>query len=222
MLFTNYAIANNQVVTQAFSRLVTRPDVLFTAADLVSPPESGPTIIVIRRTNPRFQTNGVSGDLAGPGTIGPSFQITYNKVGPIKINYGNQFMDERTSVDGFLWGSFDGTTNAPVIYPNGTDIANLESQVLLSIIPPALTLLQSAPPATTNLTAIGGVPYYQPPFRLSLAPGSPPLPAGLTLSTNGVITVGTLTTTGSFTNTLRITDALERTEDRDYIITIKP
>ncbi len=43
---------------------------------------------------------------------------------------------------GFLWGSFDGTTNAPVVYPNGTSLENLANEAVIQISPP--------PPALPN------------------------------------------------------------------------
>jgi hypothetical protein len=223
-IFTNYAIANNQVVTQIFSRVVSEPDILFSAADIVSAPESGPTIYVLTREFPRFNTNGittgVATPLAGPGTLGPPVEICYNRVGPIRLNSGPQFLDERTSVERYSWGSFDGTTNAPIIYPNGTDIANLESQVLLHISPASLSLPLDFV-GQTNLVASGGVPYYQPPFTLALAPGSAPLPPGMTFS-NGVITVSSLAAGGLSTNTItiRATDNLGNTGDLNYVIKI--
>jgi hypothetical protein len=202
--------------------LVTAPDFVFTAADIVSAPATGPTIFVLRRTVPHYQTNAFTGNLAGPGILGPSIEITYNKVGPIKINVGTQFLDERTSVDGFIWASYDASTNTPIVYPNGTDIANLESQVLLQVYPATL------PPGTVGqtdyivmFTASGGVPSYTPPFSWSLSPSSQPLPTGFTLASNGLLsTVSPLTSGGSFT--IRLTDSLGNTADRDYSITVSP
>jgi hypothetical protein len=53
-----------------------------------------------------------------------------------------------------------------------------------------------------SLTATGGIP----PLIWSLAPGSGPLPTGLSLSATGVIT-GTATAAGSFTFTVQVADA---------------
>ena len=58
-------------------------------------------------------------------------QITFNKVGTTYRNFaGTPFLDETTATRSFIWGSFDGSTNAPIIYPSGTSIQNLERQVL--------------------------------------------------------------------------------------------
>ena len=41
------------------------------------------------------------------------------------------FLTEETAFKkGFLWGSFDGSTNDPIVYPQGTSIRQLEAQVL--------------------------------------------------------------------------------------------
>lgn len=222
--FTNYAIANNQVVTQGFSRVVSEPDIVFRAADIVSDPATGPIVFVYRRQNPRYTTNGTATALAGPGILLPPFDITFNKVGPIKLNVGPQFLDERSSADYFVWGSFDGTTNTPVIYPSGTSIANLENEVLLQISPATLPAgFVGQTNYTATFSAWGGVPAYQSPFTWSLSPDSAGLPPGLALSSNGAIsTVGSLTQSGAFPVIIRLTDSVGRTADREYVITINP
>src|SRR5258708_17633470 len=65
-----------------------------------------------------------------------------------------------------------------------------------------------------NLAASGG----QPPYQWSLAAG--PLPGGLSL--NGNTVAGTPTTTGTYSVTLRVTDANNLTASRQYSITIYP
>jgi hypothetical protein len=105
----------------------------------------------------------------------------------------------------FIWGSFDGTTNAPIIYPNGASLVNLEAEALIQISPP--------PPALPN--GVSGVAYSvtnsasggTPPYSWALAPGSAALPAGLTLSTDGVIS-GTPTNSRTYNNiVIRMTDS---------------
>ena len=66
----------------------------------------------------------------GPGTINPQTIITFHKASPQFFNITPFFLDEATSIPGFRWGSFDGSTNEPVVYPQGTSIRDLESQVL--------------------------------------------------------------------------------------------
>ena len=66
--------------------------------------------------------NGNSGG-AGPGVIQPPITLTYNTVGPFYVNTFDPasdlyFLNERTASPGFIWGSFDGSTNAPILYPD--------------------------------------------------------------------------------------------------------
>ena len=124
------AVTNNRVVVQQFERVVTQPDILFTAADLVSPPGTFPIVYPFTARSVSFNaTNSVAG-LAGPGTIEPQFTITFNKVGPLNFHFNSFFITESSASQTFLWGSFDGTTNAPVVYPSGTSIVNLENLIL--------------------------------------------------------------------------------------------
>ena len=75
--------------------------------------------------------------------------------------------------------------------------------------PPAITagpknqVIVVGTPVVAALTASGGTP----PFTFALAPGSTPLPAGVTLSANGQF-AGTPTTPGIYPFTAQVTDAL--------------
>jgi hypothetical protein len=62
--------------------------------------------------------------IGGPGIIRPSVTIGFNKIYPVFIHQTPDFIDG-PQVDGtfgglsqgFAWASFDGTTNAPIIFP---------------------------------------------------------------------------------------------------------
>jgi hypothetical protein len=72
-----------------------------------------------------------SGLTAGPGQYQSPVSITFNKVGPWRINDTSTFMGQENAISiGFLWGSFDGTTNPPTVYPYGSSIEALTQQVL--------------------------------------------------------------------------------------------
>jgi len=115
----------------------------------------------------------------------------------------------------FIWASYDATTNEPVVFPNGTSIANLESQVLIQISPTSLASgTVNAAYAPVTFTATGGSP--QPPFTWS-ASGLPP---GMTMSSGGVLG-GTPTQSGIFDFTVQLTDSLSRTVQWNYAITIQ-
>jgi hypothetical protein len=76
--------------------------------------------------------------------------VVFDKVGPVFENLSPSFLNGPIAAYGqnFVWGSFDDSTNDPVVYPNGTSIALLESEALIQISPATL-------PDATN-----GVPYY--------------------------------------------------------------
>jgi Putative Ig domain len=232
--YTMIYITNDQPVVQTFQRLVTAPDILFSAQDEASP--IPPEIFgdpVLKRTPPAWNQSSILTGLAGPGTIDPipTATITFNKVGDIYENGSlaadglatNQFLYEINQSKLWAWGSFDGTTNDPVVYPNGTSIQNLENQILiqLSIMPTSDVDYTTNPPALTydtNMTfsATGGA--FTPPFTWS-ATG---LPSGLTMTTtNSVGTFsGTPTQSGPFDFTLRLTDYNARSVQWPFSITI--
>ncbi len=92
--------------------------------------------------------------------IANSSTISFNKVGPVFLNMGPgglwQANGAPTSM--FIWGSFDGSTNDPVVYPDGTSITNLINQVLVQITPATLPAGTNgvAYPATTFVATGGG------------------------------------------------------------------
>ncbi|MCF7669358.1 MAG: hypothetical protein K9N48_06245 [Verrucomicrobia bacterium] len=130
--FTEAYISNNVVYYQELERVINEPDILFSAADLGI---SGIFPFLAERTSTEDWSNndGINGNeaLDGPGTIQPPVSITFNKVGPWYYN-GPGFRTEETAIVGmpwFVWGSFDGSTNPPVVYPSGTSIKDLERQI---------------------------------------------------------------------------------------------
>jgi hypothetical protein len=69
--------------------------------------------------------------MAGPGVIQPMVILTFNNVGPMIYNNWPSFLTEVNPLSsGFVWASFDGTTNAPFVYPQGSTIQELEQLVL--------------------------------------------------------------------------------------------
>ncbi len=133
-------ISNNVAYTQTTQRILTQPDILFTAEDLGL--DAGGNPIIMRRTfagAPVWINNSaINGQaaLAGPGVINGQIVLSFSKLGPYIFNAGpfedgQVFLDEFNSFgSGFIWGSFDGTTNAPIVYPSGTSIMELEQYVL--------------------------------------------------------------------------------------------
>jgi len=158
--------------------------------------------------------------LAGPGTMEPGIPIVFNKVGPIYENSAPAFLDEAGQLLWFIWGSFDGSTNAPIVYPNGTSIDSIENQIFIQITPsgPALPDGQIAVPYSSSFTVNGGTA----PYGWSLTPGSPGLPLGLGLNPASGQISGIPIEEGVFDFSIRLMDAASRFIDRPYTISITP
>jgi hypothetical protein len=130
--YTDAFITNSAILTQTVLRSNAGPDIIFTAEDLGT---VSTFPVIARRTTaaaPAWLNNNLingQATLAGPGIIQPQVVITFNKVGP---SFGNNtfFLDEAGNFPNFVWGSFDGSTNLPVVYPIGSSIFDLEFQVL--------------------------------------------------------------------------------------------
>lgn len=216
--YTLNAISNNVLIPQTVRRSVFVPDILFTASDLAAGPGSV-GVGAFARSVP-FVTDNVLPTLAGPGTIGGPVAMVFNKVGAI---FGHAFpgLGEDTQIPALIWGSFDGSTNAPVIYPNGTSIQDVENQVLMQVAPGGPNL----PDATVGVdysmqfagfTISGGAP----PYHWTVASGA--LPPGLVLNpVTGAIT-GTPTTANIYDFVLRLADSGTRFIQRPYTITVNP
>jgi hypothetical protein len=109
-------ITNGIVTQQQLQRVVTQPDFLFKAGDTAQ----YPIILPFTRTGTSNWINNAalngnpSG--AGPGIIQPPVQITFGKLGPRVYTYGSG-PTETILNETALWGSYDDSTNPPVIYP---------------------------------------------------------------------------------------------------------
>lgn len=208
-------VTNSQLMQLNYQRIVTTPDFLFSAADIGG-------FILSRNVN--FNQANILPGLAGPGTIDPPTTITLNKDTPLYVNLStlvtNVFVapSELSQAQVLAWGSFDQSTNPPVIYPNGTSIDNLGNMIVVQITPPPPIL----PAGTVNttyspvtFTATGGA--FTPPYTWS-ATG---LPSGLSVSSGGTLS-GFPTQAGTYDFTLTMTDSLGRSVQWGYSITIIP
>ncbi len=133
LLVTNYFadtyISNGIPTQQQLARVISQPDFLFCAGN-VNYSESSvqavllPNVPLLNRTGTtnwinNAALNGNPGG-SGPGIIQPQVKITYNKLGNWLEEDYDQFVGGSETAS---WGSFDTTTNLPVIYPvpqNGT------------------------------------------------------------------------------------------------------
>jgi hypothetical protein len=216
------AVTNNQLFPQTVQRVVTQPDILFTAADLAGAFPSIPTVI---RSTPSFDLTGEQPNLAGPGNIRGPLTIQLNKVGPIYLNGTYPlFVDQAGGLLNFAWASYDATTNAPVIYPSGTSIANLENQVLIQISPPYLPNGTNGKAYSVQLRTSAATPNWQAPFQWSLAPASPGLPPGLNVSPTGLISGIPVFNPGvpQYNFVIQVTDGMGRIAQQSYVINVAP
>lgn len=225
--YTLNVITNNRVSPMRVQRPVFTPDFLISAGDQTPGPAADPLATFTAATrNMVFNTNGLpfyatpSGVVGGPGTIEGPVLFTLNKGGPVYFNQDplgyDRFQAEASQLLVLNWGSFDGSTNVPVVYPNGESFASLENYFLMHISPGLL------PQGTVGVeldevsfSVLGG----QAPYTWALSPGSPGLPPGLTLTSAGVLS-GTPNVRGTFDFVIRMTDATGRFVDRAYVIKI--
>ncbi len=130
-VFTDTVVTNGVRVQQQLTRVLTQPDIVFVAQDLAAPAFSDS--LYARNNswvnNSAINGAGIAGD--GPGQmIAPSF-MRYNKVGPAFINtFPGGDLSQAGASPVAWWGSFDGSTNAPVLYPTKFSIQQLERLVL--------------------------------------------------------------------------------------------
>jgi len=166
---------------------------------------------------------------AGPGTILdgdplPSLFIL-NRISPTFDNLSatagttNTFVAPTEADQGLFvaFGSFDGTTNLPIVYPNGTSVTSLLDLILgpqsntPTLLDGNIGQLYSA-----QLAAKGGTA----PYTWSLAPNSPGLPGGLHLTSGGIITGVPAGPAAIYDFTVRITDSAGKSRDVQYTISI--
>jgi hypothetical protein len=227
----NYTMVNetNSLYSvQHFQRIVTTPDFLFSAADQAAGP-GGLPLVMNYSENLNFNTANVLTNLAGPGTITTPTTISFEKVGPVYFNSYADVMDGTsyfTQTPGtdvtdlyygeyFVWASYGGTTNAPVLYPNGTSIDSLGNMLQVVVSPASLPNGMVDWPLTTTFTATGGS------FTLPFTWTATGLPNGLSLSSAGKLS-GTPTQSGNFVFNLTLTDFVGRTVQWNYSLTISP
>lgn len=126
--FVDNFITNGVARSQAVQVVSAQPDIVFSAGDLGVIQE----LPVTYSRNVNFvnqdAVNGVAA-LAGPGTIQGGAVISFSSVGPWWDQVGEGSVEE-DGLAGFLWGRYDGSTNAPTVFPSGVSIQELERRVL--------------------------------------------------------------------------------------------
>jgi hypothetical protein len=117
-----------RTISQRVTRVLALPDILFSAADLADTDTSNS--LTDRNgvaTNNDLINGGVT--LDGPGQFSGTAVLSFNKVGPVYFNTNPGFLGQPLGFSDFVWGSFDGTTNDPIVYPVGTSIQDVERNV---------------------------------------------------------------------------------------------
>src|SRR6266545_4512596 len=130
-IYTDTYVTNGTSFQQKVERVTTVPDILFGAADIGVDAAGIP--FAASRTY-AFNNNSVlntSGAVShsGPGTIAPPIEVNFSNLGPWFYNVGTG-SGEEDGFAGLVWGSYDGTTNAPIVFPVGTSIQEIENRVL--------------------------------------------------------------------------------------------
>jgi hypothetical protein len=216
--YSMVAVSNNTRFLQRFQRVVTRPDIIIRATDVIAAPE----VETVNRANAvTFNASQAPAGLAGPGTIEGPFTLTFNKLAPIRLNSSPAFVTEANSFLFFTWASFDGSTNAPILYPTGTSLNDLESQVVIQVSPSALPPGAAGANYNIVLSVSGGSPSYS----WSPGPNSPALPPGLNLTqdpgnTARAFLSGVPSASGTYNFWIRVTDAGGRFIDQSYFLQI--
>jgi hypothetical protein len=115
--FTDNYITNGILKQQQVARIISQPDFLFSAGDVTY---GIPGAAICTRTGTTNWLNNATANGntngAGPGVIQPQVQIIFNKLGRLFSTVGSTSDTEAVDESEFL-ASFDGSTNAPVIYP---------------------------------------------------------------------------------------------------------
>ncbi|HEX7863171.1 MAG TPA: hypothetical protein VF773_22775 [Verrucomicrobiae bacterium] len=113
--FTDSYYDDGVLKSQEVERTMTRPDIVFSAADLGLVTNSiNP--VPYKMTGPKFRRSSVLADAAGPGIMEPGIEIVFGMLGKTMANVAPQ-NTEQSGIRLARWGSFDHTTNAPVAYP---------------------------------------------------------------------------------------------------------
>ena len=126
------------MVTQTVRRIIGQPDIVLVADDLGFNQFGYPRVMGRSSTTNWINDDALNGQTVagGPGVISPPVQITFNNLFPVYINQSPSLLDELSATSFYVWGSFDGTTNAPVVYPSGWTLEQLQSIIFNPPPPP--------------------------------------------------------------------------------------
>ena len=126
-------LTNGSIQPLRITRTVTAPDIIFGAANLTSNNLQFPFNYAAYSRGFNFIASGAAivGSGVVPEVISPQETIIFNNVTPISFNQTPSFLDGQTVLEFpiLLWGSFNGTTNAPTIYPSTSSLESLIAEL---------------------------------------------------------------------------------------------
>jgi hypothetical protein len=137
--WVDHYVTNGTEVTENLIRPLVVPDIVFDAGDLQQNDAFANGYQSFFNGQLAWLTNGLTA--LGPGHYGPgviptatlaqaSFVFTLNSVGPTYASVYPNNVSQITSFQEYRWASYDGTTNAPFIYPQGSTIQDVQNQVI--------------------------------------------------------------------------------------------
>jgi hypothetical protein len=137
-------------------RTNTAPDIIFTAANLLGAGNSEDQPFTNSMSFIAPPVAPINGSTAVPNVISPTNVVVFNNVGPIYYNINPTFVSGTAFFlyPYFQFGSFDGSTNAPIVFPNTANLAGLIELELNP--PPSQTISPYNPVASTNSTTAAG------------------------------------------------------------------
>lgn len=137
--YVDQVITNRVLVLQPVERVITQPDIVFVAEDLGLANGYLPFLKARTGTAGWQNNDAINGQTVagGPGTIpggtNSTVRISFSDQLPYYINQNPVYLDETYQLlASALWGSFDGTTNTPVVYPiyGGLTLQDLVDRVV--------------------------------------------------------------------------------------------
>ncbi len=127
--FADTYITNGAAITQFVELSTTQPDIVFSANDLglaqFVPITYGRNINFVDQD----AINGTE-TLSGPGNIRGPVVFTFSDIGAWIVNRNVGSGEDSAFIIGPTWGFFDASTNAPLVFPTGTSINDLERIVV--------------------------------------------------------------------------------------------
>ena len=118
VVFTNFTATVQHLV-----RGIVQPDILFVAEDLGVANNLVPFLVRRTDTSGWINNDALNGfdETAlsrGPGVITPQVRISFTYLLPyFSTDTVDEFPGEDTAIISEAWGSYDGSTNAPIVYP---------------------------------------------------------------------------------------------------------